>query len=286
MRVSITLSIIKTIVSIAYLLLDPVTALFVDQAIHFGFFLGLRPGDYADLHSPQNGHRMLSYQIYFLFDLKKDPISLADRHLFPKLALPLMIIAMPDNSKACQLGGTPMRGLACNPDTSPGSFCGCLNFFHFITADAYYPAKGQRVFSRFPPGRHSLHAAITLCIKAAASQLCLPPHLMHLVGVRPGIVEHLAEFSNADQDHAGGWNSNRYRKEAGGRAPYLRPTIGWALRVTAALHSLEHSNISRWVTTAQAGPARDPITRPHTLELATTNRHPLFNAPPRHKTIA
>jgi len=153
-----------------------------------------------------------------------------------------------------------MRGLAANPDTSPDAFCGVRHFFNFITKDENTPGKFDRLFSKCPNGRN-LRTSIVKAIKAAAAILSLPPHLMHLHGVRAGIVEHLADFSDADQDLAGGWN--RRRKEVAGRMPYLRPTLAWATRVTTALHSMAQSRISAWVSTAMAGPPRAPITRPH-----------------------
>jgi len=289
LRVSITLPIIKLIVAIAYQMFPHHIAWFIDAAIHVGYFFGLRPGDYIVLDGPQNGHRTMGYQLYFVFgNVKNDPISLADRHLFPPGARPILAIITSDTSKACQFAGAPMRGLARHADNSPGTFQGIDHLFDFFTDNNNYPGKSPngldlRLFGRFPTS-HNLQTVTKMCFKAAARQLNLPPHLMHVVGVRPGMCEHLSNFSAADQDYAGGWNSNRYRKEAGGRAPYLRPTIAWAFRVTAALHNMEHTNISRWISTARAGPARDPPTRPHTLELAVSSpRPPRFQ--PRHRTI-
>ena len=262
MKIALTYPIILAIISTAYQLFHPSIAIYIEMAILFGFFLGLRPGDYADLSKPQNGHRILAYQVYFLFDLLKDPIAVCDRHLFPRGAEPLFLLVLPDNSKSAQCGDAPMRGLARNPSDSPDKPDFVMSFFHFITDDLHCPGKYQRIFGRCPTS--NLRGSIVAAIKSAGASLGLPPHLMHLHGVRPAIVLHLSEFSNADQDLAGGWN--RDRKAIGGRMPYLRQTLAWATRVVAALYSTTHTVISKWIATAQAGPPRAPISRPHSID--------------------
>jgi len=262
MKIALTYPIILEIITFAYKLFDPSIAIFIKMAILFGFLLGLRPGDYADLVKPQNGHRILAYQVYFLFHLQQDPIAICDRHLFPRGAKPLFLLVLPDNSKSAQCGDAPMRGLARNPDESPDAPDFVIDFFDFVMDDAHCPDKLQRIFSRCPTT--NLRGAIVAAIKAAGSALGLPPHLMHLHGVRPAIVLHLSEFSNADQDRAGGWN--RDRKEIGGRMPYLRQTLAWATRVVAALYCTTHTVISKWIATALRGPPRALISRPHTIE--------------------
>ena len=259
MKTSLTLPIIMVIIQCAQRMYNQRLAEFVKWCILFGFFLGLRPGDFADLSKAQNGHRMLGYQVYFLFDLDCDPIPIHLKHTFPNKR-PLFLLALPDNSKSAQCGEAPMRAVARNPSTEPGAFCFVQGFFDFITKDENTPAEKERVFSRCPI--LGLREAVQACIKCAATVLHLPPHTMTLHGIRPAIVEHLADHSNADQDYAGGWN--RKRKEIGGRMPYLRPALGWALRVTVALHDVNlKSPLARWIATAMAGPARPPITRRH-----------------------
>jgi hypothetical protein len=262
MKIALTYPIILQIITIAYKLYHPSIAIFIKMAILFGFLLGLRPGDYADLLKPQNGHRILAYQVYFLFDLQKDPIAACDRHLFPRCVKPLFLLVLPDNSKNAQCGDAPMRGLARNPSTEPDAPDFVIDFFDFICDDLHNPDKFQRIFSRCPI--RDLRGAIVTAIKAAALVLGLPPHLMHLHGVRPAIALHLSEFSNADQDKAGGWN--RDKKAIGGRLPYLRQTLEWATRVVSALYSTTHTVICKWIATALAGPPRAPITRPHTID--------------------
>ena len=259
MKASLTLPIIFTIIQCAQKMYNERLALYVKWCILFGFFLGLRPGDFADLSKPQNGHRILAYQVYFLFSLDSEPISIHNKHLFPNKH-PLFILVLPDNSKSAQCGEAPMRAVARNPSTEPGAFCFVQGFFDFIILDENTPAQHERVFSRCPI--IGLRQAVQACIKAAATVLNLPPHTMTLHGIRPAIAQHLADHSDADQDYAGGWN--RKRKEIGGRLPYLRPALAWALRVTAALHNMDiKSPLSRWIATALAGPARTPITRRH-----------------------
>jgi len=259
MKTALTLPIIMVIVRCAQRMYEPRLALFVKWCILFGFFLGLRPGDFADLSKPQNGHRMLGYQVYFLFNLDSDPIPLHQKHLFPNKR-PLFVLALPDGSKSAQLGMAPMRAVARNPSPDPDQFCFVQGFFDFITMDANTPSQFMRVFDRCPI--RGLRDALQACIKAAATVLNLPPHTMTLHGIRPAICQHLADHSNADQDYAGGWNQNR--KEIGGRLPYLRPALDWALRVTAALHNMAiKSPLARWIATAMAGPCRAPIARRH-----------------------
>ena len=259
LKTALTLPIIMVIVQCAQRICYPRLALFVQWCILFGFFLGLRPGDFADLIKPQNGHRMLGYQVYFLFHLDCDPIPIHLKHTFPNRH-PLFILALPDSSKSAQLGNAPMRAVARNPSTVPGAFCFVQGFFDFIVDDENTPSQLQRVFGRCP--EQGLRAALQKCIKAAATVLCLPPHTMTLHGIRPALCQHLADHSDADQDYAGGWN--RKRKEIGGRLPYLRPALDWALRVTAALHDVTiKSPLARWIATAMAGPARATPVRPH-----------------------
>jgi len=259
MKTSLTLPIIMIIIQCAQRMYEARLADFIKWNILFGFFLGLRPGDFADLTKPQNGHRMLCYQIYFLFDLDCDPIPLHLKHTFPNRH-PLFVLALPDGSKSAQLGNAPMRAVARNPSTVPGAFCFVQGFFDFIVDDANTPSQFERVFDRCPI--RGLRAALQACIKAAACVLNLPPHTMTLHGIRPALCQHLADHSDADQDYAGGWN--RKRKEIGGRLPYLRPALSWALRVTVALHDVTlKSPLSRWIATAMAGPARAPPAHRH-----------------------
>jgi len=205
---------------------------------------------------------MLGYQVYFLFDLDEDPISICDKHRFPRSKRPLFLLALPDNSKADQCGEAPMRACARNPSLDPHAFCFVYGFFDFIIKDENTPGHDDRVFSRCPTTQ--LRAAVQSCIKASASILNLPPHTLTLHGIRPAILQHLVDHSDADQNLAGGWN--RKRKEIGGRMPYLRPALGWALRVTEALHNANlKSPLSRWIATAMAGPARAPITYRHEI---------------------
>jgi len=258
-KTSLTLPIIMIIIECAQRMYDARLAEFVKWCILFGFFLGLRPGDFADLTKAQNGHRMLGYQVYFLFHLDADPIPIYLKHTFPNKH-PLFILALPDGSKSAQLGNAPMRAVARNPSTVPGAFCFVQGFFDFIIKDENTPSQFQRVFDRCPI--RGLRDALQKCIKAAATVLNLPPHTMTLHGIRPALCEHLADHSDADQDYAGGWN--RRRKEIGGRLSYLRPALAWALRVTVALHDVTlKSPLARWIATAMAGPARAPPTRRH-----------------------
>ena len=258
-KTALTLPIIMIIIQCAQRMFHARLAEFIGWCILFGFFLGLRPGDFADLTKPQNGHRMLGYQVYFLFDLGSDPIPIYLKHTFPNRH-PLFILALPDCSKAAQLGNAPMRAVARNPSTVPGTFCFVQGFFDFITKDENTPLQFQRVFGRCPT--QDLRTELQKCIKASATVLNLPPHTMTLHGIRPALCLHLADHSDADQDYAGGWN--RKRKEIGGRLPYLRPALAWALRVTVALHDITlKSPLARWIATAMAGPARAPPTRRH-----------------------
>ena len=259
MKASLTLPVILVIIQCAQRMYDQKLAEYIKWCILFGFFMGLRPGDFADLSKPQNGHRMLGYQVYFLFDLDSEPISICDKHLFPHNR-PLFVLALPDNSKSAQCGEAPMRAVARNPSTDPNDLCFVQGFFDFMVKDENTPSRFQRVFGRCPI--RGLREAVQACIKAAATVLNLPPHTMTLHGIRPAIAQHLADHSDADQDYAGGWN--RKRKEIGGRLPYLRPALAWALRVTVALHDTKlKSPLARWIATAMAGPARAPITRRH-----------------------
>ena len=260
-KIGLTLPIIMVIVQCAQRMYNARLAEFVKWCILFGFFLGLRPGDFADLTKAQNGHRMLGYQVYFLFHLDSDPIPIHLKQTFPNKH-PLFILALPDGSKAAQLGNAPMRAVARNPSTVPGAFCFVQGFFDFITKDENTPSQYQRVFDRCPI--RGLRDALQACIKAAATVLNLPPHAMTLHGIRPAICMHLANHSDADQNYAGGWSLKR--KEIGGRLPYLRPALDWALRVTVALHDVMlKSPLTRWIATAMAGPARPPPTRRHEI---------------------
>jgi len=279
-KIGLTLPIIMVIIQCAQRMYNARLAEFVKWCILFGFFLGLRPGDFADLTKAQNGHRMLGHQIYFLFHLDCDPIPIHLKHTFPNKH-PLFVLALPDGAKSSQLGNAPMRAVARNPSTVPGAFCFVQGFFDFIVKDENTPAQLQRVFDRSPI--RGLRDALQACIKAAATVLNLPPHAMTLHGIRPALCMHLANHSDADQDYAGGWN--RKRKEIGGRLPYLRPALDWALRVTAALHDVTlKSPLARWIATAMAGPARAPPAYRH--------EHPPFatagpaRAPPaRHHEV-
>ena len=149
MKASLTLPIIFTIIQCAQKMYNERLALYVKWCILFGFFLGLRPGDFADLSKPQNGHRILAYQVYFLFSLDSEPISIHNKHLFPNKH-PLFILVLPDNSKSAQCGEALMRAVARNPSTEPGAFCFVQGFFDFIILDENTPAKDKRVFSRCP----------------------------------------------------------------------------------------------------------------------------------------
>ena len=211
---------------------DPRTGAFFSMAAQFGFFLGLRPGDYAELSEPQNGHRLHLDCLYLIFDAAAPPIHILDRHLFPPNKTPKYVAILPDFAKNAQTGGAPMRACPCNPD--PTGFCFPTNVMNFFSDPLNCPTAGERIFSRFPGGIN-MHAPLTAFLKGVASSLGLPAHLAHLHGFRAGIVEQLANQSDADKDEAGGWNHSK--QLLGGRAPYIRTTLAWADRVAADLYN-------------------------------------------------
>ena len=244
-KLSITLTILQLIVKKASEHPNPKIGNFLKITAQFGWGFGLRTGDYAELVKPQNGHRFTADVLYYIFDIKKEPICICDWHLFPPNTYPLYMAILPDLAKNSQCGEAPMRAVPANPDTSPGAFCLIRNNFDFFKDSANRPTRGQRIFERFNEFTDSnLRSSLVEVLKQVAIENGLPAELMHLHGFRPGTVEQLSGETAADQDAAGGWNHSV--KLAGGRLPYIRETvatvIAWANRVCASLYRSDHTS--------------------------------------------
>ena len=260
-KLSITLTIINLIIKKALKNPDPHIANFLRASVEFGWPLALRPGDYTDLLGEQNGHKLTSEVLFFIFDKKAAPINVCYTYLFPPNTEPLYFAILPDFAKNHQCGDAPMRAVPANPDKSPDAHCLVRSIFHFFCNPTYCPDRGQRIFSKFQNfSTGNLRDMLEKLLKDVATENGLPPNLMHLHGFRVGLVEQLSGESDADQDAAGGWTHSA--NSIGGRRAYVRHsvpmTISWADRIARSLYNLNaNSTIAQliWMHTTPTSTA-------------------------------
>ena len=228
-------------------------ASFVSAAMKFGWGLTLRPGDYYELEKEQNGHRICSDILFFIFGPDEAPICIDDWHLMPPGRKPNYIAILPDMGKSKQTGKAPMRACPRNPD--PDGMCIVLDLFEFFSIESNRPTPGDRIFSKFPT-ELNLRSTLTTHLKEVAVTLGLNPDQMHLHGFRAGCVEQCAGESASDQDALGDWNHSK--SKLGGRAPYIRNTLLWADRIAKSLYNLSNASTIeqlKWIHTTPASTA-------------------------------
>jgi hypothetical protein len=246
-KLSISFRILQHLCTAADKMPNNIVASFAKAAMKFGWGHTLRPGDYADLDDDQNGHKISSDILFFIFDIEEEPICIDNWHKMPVDRKPSYIAILPDMSKSKQTGKAPMRACPRNPD--PDGMCIVQDLFEFFSIEGNRPAPGGRIFSKFP-AEFNLRKTLTALLKQVATELGLNPDQMHLHGFRAGCVEQCAGESASDQDALGDWNHSK--SKLGGRAAYIRNTILWADRIARSLFNLSNSSTIaqlKWIHT-------------------------------------
>jgi len=244
-KIAITLRLILQLISIIEITLkdDPILLQFIVAALLFSFFFAVRPGDVLFPHGEQTGHKIITDMVCFIFDLEKRPIPITRPDLYPKDSRggnipPIYMTYMGDNSKN-RKGNLAIRIVKVNPFLN--EMCGVLFLFRFFLR--FIPKSRTYLFSACPQPTN-FYSDYNKLLKSAAKEMGLNEDYFLPHGVKAGLYEQLAQFSDDIKSIAGthtliGGSSGTLSK--GIKKAYERMAPQWADLTARATHNLNTS---------------------------------------------